>query len=106
MGKTPFDAPNAATRDQTTVDFDWKASIIQSFDSVKPLYIEDQQQLEQDDPFEKRKKQEIIDEVNFNDSKRNHDIDSTTPEEKTEIALFHSFKQDPYYKHHLRNFLS
>ena len=44
--------------------------------------------------------------MEFNDSKRNHDIDSTTPEEKTEIALFHSFKQDPFYKHHLRNFLS
>lgn len=29
-----------------------------------------------------------------------------TPEERTEIALFHSYKQDPYYKHHLRNFLS
>jgi len=38
------------------------------------------------------KKKEIIAEVEFNDSKRQHDIDSLTPDEKTEIALFHSFK--------------
>lgn len=62
--------------------------------------------MEQDDPREKSKKKEIIAEVEFNDSKRHHDIDSMTPEERTEIALFHSYKQDPYYKHHLRNFLS
>lgn len=24
LDKTPFEAPNAATRDQTTADFDWK----------------------------------------------------------------------------------
>ena len=44
--------------------------------------------------------------MEFNDLKRQHSIDSLTPDEKTEIALFHSYKQDPYYKHHLRNFLS
>ena len=29
-----------------------------------------------------------------------------TPEEHQEIALFHTLKQDPYYRHHLRNHLS
>lgn len=62
--------------------------------------------MEADHPREKMKKQEIISEVEFNDSKRQHNIDSLTADEKTEIALFHSYKQDPYYKHHLRNFLS
>ena len=56
LNKTPFDVPNAATRDQTTVDFDWKQSIIQGFESVKPLYIEDKEQLEADHPREKMKK--------------------------------------------------
>lgn len=101
-----FETPNAATRDQTTVDFDWKLNLIQSFDSIKPYFIEDRSQLADDLPPEKKRKQEIIDEVEFNDSKRQHDIDSLTQDEKTEIALFHSMKQDPFYKHHLRNFLS
>lgn len=48
----------------------------------------------------------MLAEVEFNDSKRQHDVDSLTPDEKTEIALFHSYKQDPFYKHHLRTFLS
>jgi hypothetical protein len=28
IDKTPFEMPNAATRDQTTKDFDWKENIL------------------------------------------------------------------------------
>ena len=37
---------------------------------------------------------------------RDHSIGTLTPDEHQEIALFHSMKQDPYYKHHLRTHLS
>lgn len=106
LDRTPFEYPNAATRDQTTPDFDWKENIMQSFDSVKPHFIEDEQQLEDDNIREKYRKKEIIAEVEWNDSTRQHNLESLTQDEKTEISLFHSLKQDPFYKHHLRNYLS
>lgn len=49
---------------------------------------------------------DIVAEVKFEDAMRDHSIGMLTPEEHQEIALFHSMKQDPYYKHHLRTHLS
>ena len=37
---------------------------------------------------------------------RDHSIGNLTAQEHQEIALFHTMKQDPFYKHHLRNHLS
>lgn len=34
----------------------------------------------------------IIEEVQFNDSQRDYSYDALTPDEKNEIALFHSMK--------------
>ena len=44
--------------------------------------------------------------VQFEDERRDHSIESLTPEEHQEIALFHTMKQDPYFKHHLRTHIS
>ena len=49
---------------------------------------------------------EIINEVKFKDAMRDHSIGTLTPEEHQEIALFHTMRQDPFYKHHLRTHLS
>ena len=38
------------------------------------------------------KMNEIIEEVKFNDSKRDHSLEGLTNEERLEIALFHSLK--------------
>ena len=35
---------------------------------------------------------EIIEEVNFNDKKRDYSVEGLTPEERLEISLFHSLK--------------
>ena len=35
---------------------------------------------------------DLIDEVEFKDKMRDHSIDTLTPEEHKEIALFHSYK--------------
>jgi len=35
---------------------------------------------------------EIIEEVNFNDKKRDNSLDGLTQEERLEISLFHSLK--------------
>lgn len=49
---------------------------------------------------------EIINRVKWQDEHRDHTAAALTPEEQMEITLFHSMKQDPYYRHHLRNYLS
>lgn len=49
---------------------------------------------------------EILDQVKWQDEHRDHTLDHLTADERQEIILFHSFKQDPYFKHHLRNHLS
>ena len=41
--------------------------------------------------------------VEFQDEQRDHSI--LNQEEQNEISLFHSMKQDPYYRHYLHNHL-
>jgi len=48
---------------------------------------------------------EIYDFVQHEDKNRDYSKMGLTKEEKTEVALFHSMKQDPYYKHYLYNHL-
>ena len=43
--------------------------------------------------------------IKYEDSRRDHTMKSLSQDEKTEIALFHSFKQDPYYRHYMYNHL-
>lgn len=40
------------------------------------------------------------------DENRDHSYTSLSNDEKNEIALFHSMKQDPYFKHYIYNHLS
>jgi len=49
---------------------------------------------------------EILDEVDFKDKQRDYSVENLTEDQKQEVSLFHSIKQDPYYKHHLRTYLS
>jgi len=46
---------------------------------------------------------DILDRVKYEDSRTDYSI--LTPDQRTEISLFHSFKQDPFYKHYLYNHL-
>jgi hypothetical protein len=49
---------------------------------------------------------DILDKVKFNDFQRDNSLKGLTQEERQEVALFHSMKQDPFYKHHLRTHLA
>lgn len=44
---------------------------------------------------------DIIDRVKFEDEHTDHSFAALTPDQRTEMSLFHSFKQDPYFKHYL-----
>lgn len=47
----------------------------------------------------------VYEEVKYNDSQRDYSVNALNSDEKNEVALFHSMKQDPYYKHYLYNHL-
>lgn len=52
------------------------------------------------------KKNEIIEQVKWQDEHRDNTLESLTEDQKLEVSLFHSFKQDPFYKHYLRTHLA
>lgn len=41
--------------------------------------------------------------IRYEDARKDHSLAGLTPDERSEIALFHSFKQDPYFKHYIYN---
>jgi len=57
-------------------------------------------------PRETQAINEILDQVRYEDEHTDHSGLHLTEDEKLEVALFHSMKQDPFYKHYLRTFLS
>ena len=101
-----LEQPDKATKDIDAAEFDWKERMLQSFEPIKPAWADDKSSLNELSKDEKETMEEIHDRVEFEDKMRDHSKDNLTPEEHKEIALFHSAKQDPFYKHHLRTFLS
>ena len=73
---------------------------------MKPHWLDDQADLEKMKADQVSVMKDIIAEVDFKDKQRDHTLDTLTNSERQEIALFHSLKQDPFFKHHLRTFLS
>jgi small subunit ribosomal protein S9 len=78
----PWDTPKMPQRDQKTADFDWRENLIASFDPKKPHFVDDQSQIYDDHPHVRKEKQEVIDEIEFLDSQRQHGVDGLTPEEE------------------------
>ena len=94
-----------ATTDYTSNDFKWSGRVLKMTDPKAPLFIDDPSLLDQANPHLKAKFQKVVDTVKFNDEQRDHSVYALTEDEKNEISLFHSMKQDPYYKHYLYNHL-
>lgn len=85
----------------------WENSFIADTNTVKPDWVADRKQ---DEDMAKVNKSEqikrVFDQVEWQDAHRDHSLEALTPDEQMEITLFHSFKQDPYYKHHMRSYLA
>ena len=97
--------PDEAAKMHSSEDYKWSGRILKSHDPNTPLFIDDPNQINKMEEGKAAEMQDIYDRVKFNDSQRDHSYNSLTKDEKTEIALFHSMKQDPYYKHYLYNHL-
>ena len=106
MAKHTLEQPNSPSKDKDQTDFDWFEHIAKSFDPNVPNWMEDEAQIDQLASEEHFMAKDIVDEVKFKDALRDHSIGSLTAEEHQEIALFHTMKQDPFYKHHLRTHLA
>lgn len=93
----------SASKDTTSFELSWTGRIFKDMDPLKPLLMDDPSPLDTleedlDIPY-----RDIIDRVKYEDARTDYSVNSITKDQKTEIALFHSFKQDPYFKHFLYN---
>ena len=95
----------AAARDYTSEDFNWSAKLLKSMDPKTPLWLDNPDLINEAAPVLAEKAQQVYDKVKFRDEQTDHSFASLTKDEKTEIALFHSLKQDPYFKHYIYNHL-
>ena len=48
---------------------------------------------------------EIMKRVEEENAARDNSYAALNEEEKSELSLFHSLKQDPYYKHHIKHWM-
>ena len=74
-------------------------------DPKAPLFIDDPKLINQNPENLQRKLAKIYEQVKYNDEQRDYSASALTLDEKNEIALFHSMKQDPYFKHYIYNHL-
>lgn len=98
--------PASPSKDKDHTDFDWSANLVKSFDPKKPNWLDDESQLEEIATDEKFMAKDVLAEIKFKDAMRDHSIGTLTQDEHQEIALFHTMRQDPFYKHHMRTHLS
>lgn len=75
--------------------------IMQDKSPLKPHLLDDHSHLDKVPEGLDYRLRDIVERVQYEDNKREHNFDTLTPDEKLEIQLFHSYKQDPYFKHYL-----
>jgi len=83
----------------------WDSGYLANSDPLKPQWLDDQTDFDKLTPSQEHTMREILSQVKWQDEHRDHSAENLTEEERHEIILFHSYKQDPYFKHHLRNHL-
>lgn len=98
--------PEIATHSYGAKDFDWKERFMNRFDSTAPSWFDDKSERVLLHPVDYENELENNKIVEFNDKHRDNSFSALTEDEKHEMSLFHTMKQDPYFKHHLKTHLS
>jgi hypothetical protein len=93
----------SAAKDTSNFELSWTGRIFKDTDPLKPHILDDPSALDglpedMDTPM-----RDILDRIKHEDERTDYSRGSLSQEQKTEIALFHSFKQDPFFKHFLYN---
>ena len=97
--------PARASKDYSSVDFKWSGKLLRTMDPKTPLWIDDENQMYQQEEGNIGMHQKVRDFVKYNDEHRDYSYGALSKDEKNEIALFHSMKQDPWFKHYIYNHL-
>lgn len=95
--------PKRAEEEHSSKDFMHRGQLEKLLDPKTPYIFEDESLIHKMDDAAYNRKKEIVDQIKFNDAQRDYSYEALTNEEKQEISLFHSLKQDPYFKHYIHN---
>lgn len=82
----------SASKNTDSFELHWSGKIFKDHDPLKPSLLDDPTPLENTPEGADIPYRDIIDRVKFEDAHRDHSFDTLTPDERSEIALFHSFK--------------
>lgn len=93
----------SASKDITSQDLHWSGKLLRDYDPLKPskfnflnlldlLEGDEAEILESLPELADVPYRDILDKIKYDDSRTDHSIHSLNSEQKTEIALFHSFK--------------
>lgn len=93
----------SASKDTSSFEMSWTGRLFRDNDPLRPLLMDDPSSLDGmpediDTPY-----RDILERIRYEDSRT--DNSTMTKDEQKEVALFHSLKQDPYFKHFLHNHL-
>ena len=93
----PSHGPNAtiatAAKDLTSLDLTWTGRLFKDLDPLKPLLLDDpSSELDQmpegvDTPY-----RDILERIKYEDERTDYSQKTLTADQRTEMALFHSFK--------------
>lgn len=95
----------SASKDTSSFEMSWTGRLFKDTDPLKPLLLDDAAALDsmaedKDTPY-----RDILDRIAYEDARTDYSAGSLNADQRSEIALFHSFKQDPFFKHFLYNHL-
>lgn len=101
FGETPY----YAAKDVDGRDFTWSDAILKEEEAVRPNYMEDEEKLRMVGEMKEEVYRDAVAEVDFEDERTDHSVNNLTKNEKKQMQLFHYLKQDPYYKHYIKNYM-
>lgn len=77
-----LEQPSSPQKEKSERDFDWYESIVSSFDPRKPNWLDDETQIDEVASDERFLLKELMNEIKFKDSLRDHSIGSLTAQER------------------------
>lgn len=105
MDFTKDEQVKSAAKDTSNFEMSWTGRIFKDTDPLKPLLMDDESPLDGMGEGTDTAYRDILDRIKYEDERTDYSKNSLNQDQRTEIALFHSFKQDPFFKHYLYNHL-
>ena len=90
-------------KDQSNLSMSLFGHILEGKSPLKPHLLDDKERLDTVPEGQDIRARDILERIEYEDSRTEHSFDTLTPDQRLEIQMFHSFKQDPYFKHYLYN---